>query len=61
MERLLKVEEICERLSLGRTLIYQLIATGEIPSVAIGRARRVREADLDAWVQGKASGRVDGD
>lgn len=60
MERLLKVRDICERLQMSRTIIYQMIASGEIRSVAIGRSRRVREADLDAWVQGKARGSAAG-
>ena len=54
MEQLLKVPDICERLKLSRSIVYELIASGELPSVAIGRSRRVREADLDAWVQAKA-------
>lgn len=54
MERLLRVPDICERLALSRSIVYEKIASGEIPSVAIGRTRRVQEADLDAWIQAKA-------
>jgi excisionase family DNA binding protein len=54
MERLLKVADVTERTRLSRSLVYELIASGDLPSIAIGRTRRVREADLDAWVQAKA-------
>lgn len=42
MEKLLlSVEEAADRLSLGRTKTYELIASGRLRSVNIGRARRV--------------------
>lgn len=46
---LLTVEEAAERLQIGRTTLYQLIRTGAITSVRIGRLRRLRPADLDAY------------
>ncbi|MGH2760452.1 MAG: helix-turn-helix domain-containing protein [Actinomycetota bacterium] len=48
---LLTVREAGERLSLGRSLMYQLITSGEIDSVTIGRARRVPVAALDDYVR----------
>lgn len=56
MERLLKVAEVGERLSLSRSAVYELIAARQLPSVAVGRARRVREADLDGFIRHKAEG-----
>jgi excisionase family DNA binding protein len=38
---LLSPERVSERLDMGRTKVYQLIATGELESVKIGRSRRV--------------------
>lgn len=38
---LLTVEEAAEQLGIGRTLMYQLVRTGEVESVRIGRLRRV--------------------
>lgn len=49
-ERLLKVREARERLSLGVTKTYALIASGELPTIRVGRAIRVRESVLDAWM-----------
>ena len=52
MEKLLyRPREVAERLSLGRTVVYQLLRCGELPCVRIGRAVRVRATDLEAWVE----------
>ncbi|MEV0602180.1 helix-turn-helix domain-containing protein [Streptomyces sp. NPDC050315] len=46
---LLTVEEAARRLSIGRTLCYSLIRTGELESVPVGRLRRVPVAALDDY------------
>jgi excisionase family DNA binding protein len=46
---LLTVPEAAARLGVGRTLMYELIRTGAIPSVRVGRLRRIRTADLEAY------------
>ena len=38
---LLKVSEFAEAAGIGRTLAWQLVRSGEIPSVRLGRAVRV--------------------
>ena len=48
---LLTIEEAACFLSLGRTKAYELVASGEIPSVYIGRARRVPVAALRQYVE----------
>lgn len=48
---LLTVEEAAERLSLGRTKVYELVARGELPSVVIGRCRRVPVQALEPFVE----------
>ncbi len=47
---LLTVEEAAERLSIGRTKAFELIARGELESVLIGRARRVPVEALEPFV-----------
>ena len=47
---LLKVPEVAEILGLGLTKTWALINTGSIPSIRIGRSRRVRHRDLEAWI-----------
>ena len=48
---LLKVEEAAIRLGLGRTIVWGLVASGELESVKIGRSRRVPVEALNAYVE----------
>ncbi len=47
---LLTPEEAARRLSMGRTHLHLKLASGEIPSVRIGRSRRITRQALDAYV-----------
>jgi excisionase family DNA binding protein len=47
---LLTVEEAADRLSIGRTTMYGLVASGAVQSVTIGRLRRIPAECLDAYV-----------
>jgi excisionase family DNA binding protein len=49
---LLRVEEAAEWLGLSRTKAYELVYRGTLPSVTIGRSRRVPVAALQAFVDG---------
>jgi excisionase family DNA binding protein len=40
-DRLVTVDEAAHLLGLGRTSIYELMASGDLPFVKIGRARRI--------------------
>lgn len=53
---LLKVEQAAGLIGVGRSQMYKLIADGSLPSVAIGRARRVPLAALRAWVDRQVAG-----
>lgn len=48
--RLLKVPEVCERLALSRSEVYELMSSGALPSLKLGRARRVVDADLEDYI-----------
>jgi len=50
--RLLRIDEIAHRLSVSRSMAWKLIAHGELRSVRIGRAVRVRPEDLEEYVGG---------
>lgn len=59
MERLLlRPEEAAESLGLSRSLLYQLMASGEIAHVKIGTARRIPAAELERYVAGLVAGAV---
>jgi excisionase family DNA binding protein len=49
---LLTIEEAAERLSMGRTKVYELVRSGRLESVTIGRSRRVPVAALEPFVTG---------
>ncbi len=48
---LLTVEEAAEQLSLGRTKTYELVQKGLLPSISIGRARRIPATAVAAFIQ----------
>lgn len=41
LSRLLKVNEVADRLGVSRNKVYELLYRGEIQSLAIGRTRRI--------------------
>lgn len=48
---LLTPERAAERLDVGRTTIYDLMKSGELESVSIGRSRRIPADALIAYVE----------
>jgi excisionase family DNA binding protein len=47
----LRVEDVArEVLNIGRTRVYELLAAGEIRSVAVGRSRRIPESALQEYI-----------
>ena len=48
---LLRISEVAETLGIGRTKIYEMIATGELPTVRVGRAVRISVTALQKWVE----------
>ena len=47
----LKVPEVAEVLRIARSRAYELVGSGEIPSVRIGRSVRVSRKELDRWLE----------
>jgi excisionase family DNA binding protein len=47
---LLKAKDVAEILKVSRTMAYTLMQRGEIPTVRIGRSRRVRPEDLIEYI-----------
>lgn len=48
---LLTVSEAAAALGMGRSFVYQLVTTGELPSVKLGKNRRVPVVELEKYVQ----------
>lgn len=47
---LITAEDAAKALKLSRSTIYELIATGNLESIKVGRARRIRWTDLQTYV-----------
>jgi excisionase family DNA binding protein len=48
---LYRPEEVAGLLSISRAYVYELIESGELPSVQIGRSRRIAAQDLHQFVE----------
>ena len=49
--RLVTIPVAANLLGVSRSKLYDLLAEGELPTVRIGRARRIAVADLEAFVR----------
>lgn len=47
---LLSIPEAAAQLSLGQTVVWKLVSTGQLASVKVGRSRRVPWTALEAFV-----------
>lgn len=50
---LMRVSEVAHELQLARSFVYELIQSGQLPVVRIGRSVRVPRAELETWIQGR--------
>ena len=50
---LLTPQEAADALSINRSTLYALLMHEEIPSILIGRARRIPVQVLEEWIAGK--------
>jgi excisionase family DNA binding protein len=48
---LLTISQVAKSMNLGRTKVYELIATEGLPTVRFGRAVRVSPTSLKQWLQ----------
>lgn len=58
MSKFLRVTTVAERLEIGISTAYRLIANGTIPSIKVGGARRVPEDAFESWVRSNTSSGV---
>jgi len=54
-EQLLKATDIAKILNISRAMAYRLMQLGEIRTVSIGTAKRVRRIDLLAYIENNLS------
>lgn len=49
-DNLLTIQQVMDRLKLGRSTVYRLIDAGKLRPVKIGKALRFREQDIQAFI-----------
>ena len=54
----LSIRQLQDLLGIGHTKAYSLVASGEIPSVKIGRIIRINQQDLSDWLNQQKDGSV---
>ena len=52
--RLLTPLQVAELLNIGRSTVYELLASGDLPSVRVGRSRRVPLGSVEEYVKSLA-------
>jgi excisionase family DNA binding protein len=50
MEKIYTVPQVAEYLQISRSKMYDWVRKGKIPYILIGRNKRIRESDLQAWI-----------
>ena len=50
MDQILTIPEVAKYLKISKSKIYYLVAKKRIPHVKIGRNVRIRESDLQKWM-----------
>jgi excisionase family DNA binding protein len=48
---LLSIKEVCEELGMGKSWVYHRLKSGEIPSIKLGGAVKVKRTDLDEFIE----------
>ena len=49
--RLLRAREVAEVTGLERFRVYELVRTGRLPAIRIGKTIRIAEDELRAWIR----------
>lgn len=49
----LTVQEVAAMMRVSAMTVYRLIKAGDLPAVRVGRSYRVRDVDVDAYLQSR--------
>jgi excisionase family DNA binding protein len=47
---LLSIREFAVSYNVGRSTVYRLIGSGDLPAVKLGKRTMIRRTDADAWM-----------
>lgn len=56
--RFIPLPEVTRKTTLRKTTLYQLIKTGELRPIKLGRKTVFSEAEIDAWMESRLASRV---
>ena len=51
--RFLTVQEVADLMRVSSMTVYRLIRAGDLPAVRVGRSFRVRDVDVDGYLQSR--------
>ena len=51
--QLLSIAEVCRALGMGKSWTYRRLKSGEIPSVKLGRSIKVKQEDLEEYLENR--------
>ena len=49
-EEFLLLDSICSKLHIGKTTVYRLIQSGQLPACKIGGKWQIKQTDLDSYL-----------
>ena len=50
-DAIMTVTQVADYLKMSRASIYRLVQMGHIPHIRIGKSRRIRREQLEAWLK----------
>jgi len=53
--RLLRIADVCERIQMGKSKVWEFIASGELESLKLDGARRITEEQLADFIERRAA------
>lgn len=57
-DRLYTVAEVAEHMRVSNMTVYRLIKSGAMPAVRVGKSYRMRQRDLEAYLDASRTGAV---
>ena len=51
--RFLTVQEVAQLMRVSSMTVYRLIRAGDLPAIRVGRSFRVRDVDVDGYLQSR--------
>jgi excisionase family DNA binding protein len=55
-DRLRTVAEVAQHIRVSNMTVYRLIKAGNLPAVRVGKSYRIRERDLEAYLDASRTG-----